>query len=69
MTVHFALSILSSYIQIWGSQNAGLELCEAMGRERDEKVDDRCTGIIFVMDHKSKLNEERHEDRKEVTSV
>lgn len=40
-----------------------------MGRKRDKKIDDKYTDIILVMDHKSKLNKERHEDRKEVTSV
>ena len=36
---------------------------------KNKKVDDRCTEIILMMGHTSKLNEERHEDRKEVTSV
>lgn len=39
-----------------------------MGRKRDKKVD-KCTEIILLMDDKSKLNKERQEDRKEVTSV
>lgn len=66
-------AFLSSYSKLLdtelGSQTVGFNqdwslFPQAMGKEREKKVDDRCTEMISVIDHKSKLHKDMKTEKK-----
>lgn len=63
-------AFLSSYSKLLdtelGSQNVGFnqEFPQPMEKEREKKVDDGCTEMISVMDHKSKLHKDMKTEKR-----